>query len=131
VQRFLVDTSAWARYPTRLDELSAAGLAVTCGIVELQLLGAVTDPETYATVARLRRAAFESLEMTDADVRRALDVQALLAGQRVPGSALLVAAVAERHGLPLLHCDPCQDLIARVTGQVAVEVGDPTTGCTA
>jgi len=38
--RFLVDTSAWVRYPVpavgaRLDELSAAGLLATCGVVEL------------------------------------------------------------------------------------------------
>lgn len=52
---------------------------------------------------------------------RALEVQAALAdaGQhRVPSIAdLLVAAIAERTGLTVLHVDKDYDLIAEVTGQ--------------
>jgi predicted nucleic acid-binding protein len=107
VVRFLVDTSAWIRYPepevgARLDELSAAGVLASCGVVELQLLGALRDRGTYATVAALRGQAFSVLEMSEADLRRALEVQALL-GERgehgVPWPTLLVAAVAERCGV--------------------------------
>lgn len=130
VARFLVDASAVARYPcptiaARLDELSLAGLVATCGLVELRLLGTVRDAGTYATVARLRRQAFELLDMGEVDVRRALEVQALLVGREecdVPWAALLIAAVAERHGVTVLHCDPCFDVIVKVTGQGAEEV---------
>ncbi len=125
VARFLVDTSAWIRYRRpavgdRLDELSAAGLAVSCGLVELQLLGAVRDSGTYGVVAGLRRRAFTVLEMSEADFRRALEVQALLVERGeygVPWTALLVAAVAERHGVTVAHCNPCFDVIVEVTGQ--------------
>jgi predicted nucleic acid-binding protein len=128
VVRFLVDTSAWARYPqsevaARLDELSAAGVVASCGVVELQLLGAVRDAGTYATVAALRQQAFELLEMSEADMRRALEVRRLLVERgdyRVPWAALVVAAVAERHRVAVLHCDARYDVIANATGQ-AVE----------
>jgi len=123
--RFLVDTSAWVRYPVpavgaRLDELSAAGVVGSCGVVELQLLGAVRDAGTYVAVTALRRAAFTLLEMGEADVRWALEVQALLVERKeygVPWPALMVAAVAERHGVTVLHCDACYDVIVKVTGQ--------------
>jgi len=102
IVRFLVDTSAWVRYAVpavsaRLDELSAAGVVASCAVVELQRLDALPDAGTYATVAGLRRRAYELLEMGDVDLRRALEVQALLAERGelgVPWPALLVAAMA-------------------------------------
>jgi Predicted nucleic acid-binding protein, contains PIN domain len=125
VAQFLVDTSALARYPcpavaARLDELSAAGVVATCGVVELQLLSALQDVGTYATVAAMRRNAFTMLETTEADVRRALEVQGLLTERgefSVPWPALIIAAVAERHGVTVLHYDACFDVIVEVTGQ--------------
>jgi|SRR5579859_2082990 len=128
VARFLVDVSAWVRYPAakagaRLDELGAAGLLATCGVTELQLLGGLEDAGTYATVAELRRQAYPVLGMTDADVQRALEVQGLLVagGQLgVPWYALLVAAIAERHGVAVLHGCRWFDAVARTTRQ-AVE----------
>jgi predicted nucleic acid-binding protein len=126
VTRFLADTSAWMRYAdpavgARLDELGAAGAVASCGAVELQLLGALRDAATYATVAGLRRRAYHLLDMSETEVRRALEVQALLVERgefMVPWAALLVAAVAERHGVAVLHADPGFDAIAGVTGQV-------------
>jgi predicted nucleic acid-binding protein len=125
VARFLVDTSAWARYPepaigARLDELAAAGAAASCGVVELDLLSTVRDAETYATVAFLRRASVPVLDVTDADIRRALEVQRLLVDQGqfgVPPAVLVVAAVAERHGVAILHANPYYDVVRRATGQ--------------
>jgi len=127
VARFLVDTSAWIRYPepavgARLDELSAAGQLATCGLVDLQLLGVLRDAGTYATVAAMRRAALTVLEMNEADTRRALEVQALLVERGeygTPWAALVVAAVAERCGMAVLHCDACYDVIASTTGQAS------------
>jgi predicted nucleic acid-binding protein len=64
--------------------------------------------------------AFELVESTVEHVRRARQVQRLLAakhqrGRKVPD--LLVAAAAEAHNLTLLHYDADFDLIAAVTGQ--------------
>jgi predicted nucleic acid-binding protein len=56
----------------------------------------------------------------DGDLRRAVQVQALVAetGQRLTGwPALVVAAVAERHRVSVLHYDADFDLIAKVSGQ--------------
>ncbi len=125
VAQFLVDVSALIRYPcpsvaTRLDELSAAGVVASCGLVELQLLGAIRDIGIYATLAALRRTAFELLEISEADVRRAMQVQALLVQRGEYGvgwPSLVVAAVAERHGVTVLHYDGCYDLVVKVTGQ--------------
>jgi len=62
----------------------------------------------------------EVLETTERHLRRALQVQRLLAarsqrGRKIPG--LLVAAGAEEHRLAVLHYDRDFDLIAAVTGQ--------------
>jgi len=102
-------------------------MVASCGVVELRLLGALRDAGTYATVAGLRRQAFKLLEMNEADVRRALEVQALLVERReygIPWPALLVAAVAERHGVTVLHSNPCYDVVVGVTGQGAEAVVD-------
>ena len=63
---------------------------------------------------------FELVETTSEHVRRARQVQRLLAsrsqrGRKVPD--LLIAAAAEQAGLTLLHYDSDFDLIAKVTGQ--------------
>ena len=135
IVRFLVDTSAWVRYvypkvAARLDELAAVGALTTCGVVELELLGGLEDSGTYARVASLRQQAFPVLDTGEADVGRALDVQArLVAGGafRAPWAALLVAAVAERHGVAVLHGSRCIEVIARVTGQAGEWVAPPRT----
>jgi predicted nucleic acid-binding protein len=124
VARFLVDTSALIRYPcpdvaARLDELSAAGVLASCGMVELQLLGVVRDSGMYARMAAVWRTAFEVLEMAEADFLRASQVQALLVERGlfdIAWPALAIAAVAERHGVTVLHYNPDFDLIAKVTG---------------
>lgn len=123
--RFLVDVSAWVRYTepavgVRLDELGTAGLLATCGVVELQLLAGLGDADTYAAVRKLRRQAYPVLAMSEVDVQRALAVQALLAaGEQcgVPWGVLLVAAIAERHGVAVLFGGRWFDLVAGVTGQ--------------
>lgn len=63
---------------------------------------------------------FELVESTAEHVRRARQVQRLLAsrhqrGRKIPD--LLAAAVAEARGLTVLHYDADFDLIAAVTGQ--------------
>jgi predicted nucleic acid-binding protein len=63
---------------------------------------------------------FDSVETTASQVRRALQVQRLLAarsqrGRKIPD--LLVAAAAEELDLTILHYDADFDLISSVTGQ--------------
>ena len=130
VARFLVDASAIARYAdpavaARLDGLAMDGLAVSCGAVELELLAAVRNTATRAKAVALRAVAFEVLETTGADFRRAAEVQALLVERGdfgVAWPALLVAAVAERHGVTVLHCDPCYEVIGKLTEQAEERV---------
>ena len=64
--------------------------------------------------------AFELVETSAEHVRRARQVQRMLAakhqrGRKVPD--LLIAAAAEERGLAVLHYDADFDLIAAVTGQ--------------
>jgi hypothetical protein len=64
--------------------------------------------------------AFTSVETTAAHVRRAIQVQHLLAirserGRKIPD--LLIAATAEERGMVVLHYDHDFDLISTVTGQ--------------
>jgi predicted nucleic acid-binding protein len=64
--------------------------------------------------------AFAAVESSARHVRRALQVQRLLAGRSQRGRKLpdlLVAAAAEEQNLAVLHYDADFDLIAAVTGQ--------------
>ncbi len=68
-----------------------------------------------------RLGAFESVPVTAADHARAISIQGLLA-DRGWHRALslvdaLVAAVAEAHGLVILHYEADFELIAELTGQ--------------
>ena len=74
--------------------------------------------------------AFDLVETTTGHLRRALQVQRLLAqrsqrGRKIPD--LLVAAAAEQLGLSVLHYDADFDLIASVTGQHTQWVVPPGT----
>jgi len=63
---------------------------------------------------------FDLVETTSAHVRRAKQVQRLLAGKHQRGRKipdLLIAAAAEEEGLIVLHYDADFDRIAAVTGQ--------------
>jgi predicted nucleic acid-binding protein len=122
--RYLVDSSAIRRmvHPPaaqRVAGLAADGLAATCAVVDLQLYAALPDADTLAQVDRLRSMTFLWLSTVDADLRRALQLQAelLAVGLRPAWAALTVAALAERVGVVVLHYDTDIDLIAKLTGQ--------------
>ncbi len=126
VASYLADTSALARLArpavdAALSPLIEAGQVATCGMVELELLYSSRGPDDYARRRQQLRDGFESLSMPDEVWRRALQVQAELArtsahrGAALPD--LLIAATAERHGVPVLHYDHDYDLIASITGQ--------------
>ncbi len=125
VARYLADKSAIARlhHPTvhaQLAPLLRAGLVATCTLVDLEILFSTRTSTEYVEV-REERHAFERLDMEQVDWDRAADVQAALATQghtRAVGIPdLLLAAVAERHRVTVLHYDRDFDVIAAVTGQ--------------
>jgi predicted nucleic acid-binding protein len=126
VATYLTDTSALARlrHPpvaAVLGPLIEAGLVATCGVIEFELAWATRTSEEFDDVRADRDVGYEWLATHDEDWRRALEVQAALwrGGQMrsVGLPDLLIAAVAERKRVTVLHYDADYDLIAYVTGQ--------------
>ncbi|MGH3529478.1 MAG: PIN domain-containing protein, partial [Pseudonocardiaceae bacterium] len=105
----LVDKSAWARLAKPavaqvvLPLLTAGRLAV-CGMTELEVLYSVRGAEEHRQV-RLELRGLERLPTPDEVWDRAVEVHAALAerGQHraVAIPDLIIAAVAERHDLPV------------------------------
>ncbi len=120
----LVDTSVLKRVGqasvrAAIEPMAVSGQLARPTICDLEVgYSARTAAEWDEILAALD--AFTSIETTAAHVRRALQVQRLLAersqrGRKIPD--LLVAAAAEERGLTVLHYDADFDLIAGVTGQ--------------
>lgn len=126
VARYLADTSALARLhrpavAAVLVPLIEAGVVATCGVIEFEFGWATRSSTEFEQVRTDRDAGYEWLATHDEDWRRALEVQASLwrtGHMRAVGLPdLLVAAVAERERVTILHYDGDYDLIAQVTGQ--------------
>lgn len=104
-----------------VEPLIRAGKVATCPVLDFEALYSSRSHEEYKRVATLRRGRFEYLTIEDREWGRALEVQAELStrGQlRAVGLAdLLIAAIAERHKLTILHYDADFETIAEVTGQ--------------
>jgi len=122
---YLADKSALARMnhgavATRLGPLLVGGDVATCGVIDLEILYSARN---HAELARLRaeRAALPQLSIEQADFERAIEVLETLARSgrhRAVGIPdLLIAAVAERAGVAVLHYDRDFDTIAAVTKQ--------------
>lgn len=121
----LIDTSVLTRL-NRLEvaevvrRLALAGRAARPRICDLEIgYSARTATEWDQLLGALE--AFETVETTATHMRRALQVQRLLAarsqrGRKIPD--LLVAAAAEELDLTVLHYDADFDRIAAVTGQL-------------
>lgn len=134
--RYLVDTSVWARrrrppVAERVVPLIGAGLVATCSVLDAEALYTARSPTEYEEIRRDRRAAYEFLVTDQEAWDRALDVQRQLAARSMTRSVgvadLLIAAVAERHRVTVLHHDADFDHVAAVTGQ-AVERVAPRGG---
>lgn len=121
---YLIDSSVWievlrarrARSPLheRVDELLAAGLVITVGLVRLEVLGAIVDEAEY----RRRAVIFEplpALPTTEERWNEAAHLGSTLRrqGLTVPSTDLLIAAVAMASGATVLHRDRHFDLIAQ------------------
>ena len=126
VASYLADTSALARLRHRpvaavLGPMIEAGLVGTCGVIEFELGWATRSGKELDDLRADRDAGYEWLPTHDEDWRRALGVQAALwrSGQvRAVGFPdLLIAAVAERERVTVLHYDGDYELIAQVTSQ--------------
>ena len=126
VARYLADTSALARLHHQvvaavLSPLIESGVVATCGVIEFELGWASRSNPEFDQVRADRDAGYEWLATLDEDWRRALDVQASLwrsGRMRAVGLPdLLIAAVAERERVTVVHYDSDYDLITQVTGQ--------------
>jgi predicted nucleic acid-binding protein len=126
VATHLADTSALARLhrpevAAVLGPLIEAGLVATCGVVEFGIGWATRSGAELDQVRADRDEGYEWLATHDTDWRRALTVQAELwrcgRVRAVGFPDLLIAAVAEREQVAVLHYDSDFDIIAGVTGQ--------------
>lgn len=122
----LVDTSVLTRLRhdavrSIVEPLAASGSLARAGISDLEVgYSARAAKEWDQAIDAL--GAFELIETSADHVRRARQVQRLLAakhqrGRKVPD--LLIAAAAEASDLAVLHYDADFDCIAAVTGQRA------------
>lgn len=112
-----------------LAPLIEAGVVATCGVIEFELGWATRSGREQLRADR--DAGYEWLATHDEDWRRALDAQASLwrsGRMRAVGLPdLLIAAVAERERVTVLHYDSDYDFIAQVTGQPTQWVVPPGT----
>ena len=126
IAKFLLDTSALARAGLPSVEkvllpLLTRGELAQCGMTTLEALYSVRSPADHERLSAALHGGYEWLGTEDIDFRRALEVQADLArrGQlrSVSLPDLIVAAVAERHRVTVLHYDADYEYVADVTGQ--------------
>jgi predicted nucleic acid-binding protein len=126
VAQYLADKSALARLHLQpvaatLAPMIEAGLVATCAIVEFEILWSTRSPAEFDAVREDRALGYEWLPIDHMDWSRVLDVQQELwargSMRSVPLPDLLIAAVAERHRVTVLHYDSDYDAIAAITGQ--------------
>ena len=121
---FLVDTSVLKRLHRPeirdvVEPLAVDGLLGRASISDLEIGYSARNADEWDRLVGAV-GTFERVETSAGHVRRALQVQRLLAkgsqrGRKVPD--LLIAAAAEEIGATVLHYDADFDLIAAVTGQ--------------
>lgn len=104
-----------------MESLLTAGLIALCGMVELEVLLGARDAAEHKRLRAKLEVACEWLLIEDLDFRRAIEVQGVLARtgrhRAVSLPDLILAAVAERHRVAVLHYDVDFELIAEITGQ--------------
>lgn len=122
----LADTSVWARigrpalawFATAVEE----GRIAVCDQVALEVLFSTRDANDFrATEEALLACPWLSIEPADWDearrVFRTLADQGPLHHRQVKIPDLLIAAVAARHEMTVVHYDADYELIANITGQ--------------
>ena len=121
---FLLDTSVLKRLGHRdvrtvVEPLAATGQVGRPSICDLEVAYSARNAEEWDRLVQALDP-FDRIETTAAHLRRALQVQRLLAqrsqrGRKIPD--LVIAATAEQLDVALLHYDADFDAIASVTGQ--------------
>lgn len=117
-----MDTSAVHqahRVGRAFPELALAGQVATCGSVDLELGYSTRNAADHKRLSAARLG-LPRAEVNEAVMRRALEVQGLLARRgwhRMAPMDLIIAAAAEAAGRTLLHYDSDFERIAEVTGQ--------------
>lgn len=110
----------------RGSPVEAASRCKSCSdlcALEIEALYSARNPEDYEKLRSVRLAIFTYLEAEETDWQTALTIQRELAaksqhrGPKVPD--LLIAAIAQRYDLTLIHYDSDFDRIAESTGQGA------------
>jgi predicted nucleic acid-binding protein len=123
--RYLVDTSVFSKLAKPVVAAAFAPLAASRQVavsapVVFKLGYAARSPDDYRDVAE-GLLYFPSVQTTEADHLRALEVQAVLAAHSQHRALslvdALVAASAEARGLTVLHYDSDFELVAEITGQ--------------
>ncbi|MET3767451.1 putative nucleic acid-binding protein [Marisediminicola sp. UYEF4] len=124
---WLIDKSALVRLGASRDraiwaERIERGLVSVCSVTRLEIGYSARSEEDLRTLLASAPVAALLVEYFTPDIEeRAIEVQAALAARsqhRAPSLAdLLLAAMAERRRLTILHVDKDFDLIAAVTGQ--------------
>ncbi|MEY4136797.1 MAG: hypothetical protein RL205_925 [Actinomycetota bacterium] len=120
----LLDTSVLTRLReprvrARVESLAFAREAHVCAITSLEVGSSARNAQEFdILLAQLHE--LEQVDVTSRDFERALLTQRSLAerghrGRKIPD--LIIAAIAQRHGLTVLHYDHDFDLIAECTGQ--------------
>jgi predicted nucleic acid-binding protein len=120
----LIDTSVLTRLSdgdvrAAVEPRAERGELARAGISDLEIGYSARDAAEWDRLSDALQA-FELIETSGDHLRRARQVQRLLAarhqrGRKVPD--LLIAAAAESHDLTILHYDADFDRIATVTGQ--------------
>jgi predicted nucleic acid-binding protein len=134
--QYLLDKSAGFRMhievvDARVGPLMERGLLATCGIADLEAGVSARSREHHQALGEARRYALQYLITPDNAWDRAWQVQEQLCGAGLHRSIkipdLIIAAVAEHHGLTVLHYDRDFDRIADITGQPVEWVVPPGT----
>jgi hypothetical protein len=107
----------------RVAPMIDAGLAATCAVTDLEQLFSSRSAQEHREWREEIALRYIRVPVEQAAFDRAIEVQGILADRGRHRAAsipdLIVAAVGERAGLPVLHYDRDFDLIADVTGQAA------------
>jgi predicted nucleic acid-binding protein len=122
---YLADKSALVRVGLEGAEWLAAeimeGNVRRSSMTDLEILYSGTSHHVLLEIIEERQTGFRLVDTHQEDWDRAVEVMVLLAEKGKHRSVgipdLLIAAVAERHGLTLVHYDSDFDHVAEVTGQ--------------
>lgn len=134
--RYLLDKSAAyrAHLPAvrhRLEPLMELGLLARCGITDLEFGVSARSREDHRTLGTYRRDALEYVNTPDTVWVRAWEIQEALTDKGFHRSVkipdLIIAAVAEHHGIPVMHYDQDFERIAAITRQPVEWVVAPGT----